>query len=46
MVTLYQALSHADGSGDYEDLLNPARGMIFGLELSAYFWAILFGLSL
>lgn len=46
MVTLSQALLRTDGPVSCEDLLNPARGMLFGLELSAYFWVLLIGLSI
>ena len=46
MITLSHTLSQADGWDVSEDLLKPARGMLFGLELSAYFWAVLIGLSI
>lgn len=46
MVTFSQALLQTDGPISCEDLLNPVRGMLLGLELSAYFWVLLIGLSI
>lgn len=46
MVTFSQALLQTDGPISCEDLLNPARGMLFGLELSAYFWVLLICMSI
>ena len=46
MITFSHTLWQTDGPVSCEDLLNPARGMLFGLELSGYFWVLLIGLSI